>query len=197
MYTIYICLLNLSGVHLVGNIGHEACSFKVACISTVLTLPLYWHNPTQLSYGAFASAILVNWKGKGWRHTKQKTSFIKRAAILVTCAAIYGSLWSSVLLHNTYVTTSDGEKVRLKNAVTNFFNSPAWSHTKETLLQLYQYVQKEGWEEAWKEFVVAIDPEGETHAFKVLSVYMCLKQPGSVLKCLINDMAETGLFMMN
>lgn len=89
---------------------------------------------------------------------------------MVTCAAIYGSLWSSVLLHNTYVTTSDGEKVRLKDAVTNFFSSPAWSHTKETLLQLYQYVQKEGWEEAWKEFVVAIDPEGETHAFKVLDV---------------------------
>ena len=156
------------------NIGHEAGSFKIALVGTILTLPLYWHMPDQLSYGAFLSAVLVNWKGKGWRHTKRKTSFIKRVAILATCAIIYGSVWSSILLHNTYVTTSDGERVRLKDAVTNFFNSPAWSHTKETMWQLYKYLQENSWEEAWKEFVLSIDPEGETHAYKVLPASPCL-----------------------
>lgn len=159
-----------TGIHLVANIGHETGSFKFACLGTILTLPLYWHNPDHITYGALASAILLNWKGKGWRHQKQKRSFVKRAAILVTCAVIYGSLWTSVLIHNTYVTTSDGERVRVKDAVTNFFNSPAWSHTKDTLWQLYSYIQEKGWEEAWKEFIVSIDPEGETHAYKVLGV---------------------------
>ena len=58
-------------------------------------------------------------------------------------------------------------QVRLKDAVNNFFTSPAWEDMKNTTAQINHILWTKGFGPAWEELVIALDPEGETNAYRV------------------------------
>ena len=60
-----------------------------------------------------------------------------------------------------------GRKVPLRDAVHNFFTSPAWEDTKEQFKNLYRHYQFHGWKDLWNEIVTVLDPIGEGKAYKV------------------------------
>ena len=99
-------------------------------------------------------------------------SYGVRITGFLLCCSIYSSLWVITLRHNAYVTTQFGEKVLLKDAAENFFNSEVWEDTKETGARLWGIYLDEGIGRLWQEFVAAMDPEGETHAYKVYPMLM-------------------------
>lgn len=76
----------------------------------------------------------------------------------------------TALYFNASITTKEGETVPLREAVHNFFKSPAWKETKQTMYQFYAYYQHNGWRKLWQEIVDALDPQGEANAYKV-SIY--------------------------
>ena len=158
----------LTGVTAVGNIGNERCNFKVAAIGAYLSLPLYYTEPSALFYGACTSAVALNWKGKEWRREYSNNKHVcKRFLTLVFACSIYTSLWTSALYHNAYVTIDHGDKVKLKEVIGNFFNSPAWAEMKHTMWKLYDEVKRNGWDSMWEQLVREMDPEGELNAYKV------------------------------
>lgn len=54
-----------------------------------------------------------------------------------------------------------------KDAVVNFFNSPAWREMLDTIYHLYEYTKLHGFANLYREFINALDPEGESNAYKV------------------------------
>ena len=76
-------------------------------------------------------------------------------------------LWGTAIYFNGSVTTSDGEEVPIREAIPNFFKSPAWEESKRTVEQLYEFYKLHGWEKIWEQVVEAMDPTGEANAYRV------------------------------
>ena len=155
------------GVYTVGNIGREMASMRIALIGAYLGLPLLWANPGNITYVAVLSAIAVKAKGTRWRDQRPQRHLCVRAGVLLLCGVLYLSLWTSAIYHNSYIRLKDGQTVKVHVAVKNFFNSPAWAETKETLGKLWEHLSSRGFSGLYDEFMLAIDPEGEHHAHRV------------------------------
>ena len=97
-----------------------------------------------------------------------------------TIALTTGAI-SAGIYYNATITTKEGETVPLREAVHNFFTSPAWKETKETLNQFYTYYSHHGWKALWNEIVDALDPQGEANAYKVPSI-LALQQSQSFIR---------------
>ena len=61
-------------------------------------------------------------------------------------------------------------QIKLKDAVHNFFTSPAWEEMKGTGERIKDKFNQEGFSGAWDEFIVSVDPEGENHAYRVSTI---------------------------
>lgn len=156
-----------AGVHLVGNIGHEKVCMKMALFGSFLGFPIFLRNHGNMTYMALLSSVLVNTKNKSWRLHKSRRHVCSRLAVVSLCALIYSSLWASAIYYNTHVTLADGQKVRVHVAVKNFFNSPAWAETKQTMWTWKDHFLNHGFHGLYDEVMYSIDPEGEVHAYKV------------------------------
>ncbi|XP_067931671.1 dnaJ homolog subfamily C member 22-like [Watersipora subatra] len=157
------------GVYLVSNEGHLEVSLVWCLLSSAIVLPLtllYGHE--HIFYASLASSSCANYTVK-WRMRRRRSGLCKRLFCLSLIGAIYLGAVSSSVYYNATI-TSKGETVPLREAVENFFTSPAWKETKDTLNQLYNYYKHHGWKTIWEEIVSAIDPQGEAHAYEVLGV---------------------------
>ena len=156
-------------MYLVGNVDPERVDFQWPVLGSYITIPMLPMNSgNNLVYSAILSAIFVNWKGKEWnKNFIKKRGFCKRICILTACGLLYLSLWTSVIYFNANITTKDGDEVPLRDAVHNFFTSPAREDTKEQLRNLYKYYQIHGWQNLWNEILAVLDPLGEGKAYKV------------------------------
>lgn len=166
MFTFYFLL---AGVHLVGNVNPEKANFQWALLGAYISIPmLTLDSGNNLVYSSILSAIAVNWKGKTWNTGYiEKRGLCKRVFVLTFCGLLYLSLWSSAIYFNATITTKEGDEVPLREAIHNFFTSPAWADTKESFRNLYKYYQEHGWENLYNKIVDSLDPLGESKAYKV------------------------------
>ncbi|KAK3082625.1 hypothetical protein FSP39_000660 [Pinctada imbricata] len=160
------------GVHLVANVQPHVASMKWPLIGAYIGLPWLLYDSQNLIYSSLISAVLVNWKGKQWdlEAHRPKRGFCKRISILSACGTIYLILWGGSIYFNASITTRDGESIPLREAIPNFFNSPAWADTKETFKQIYDYYKIHGFSKMYEEIVEKLDPTGEANALKVLEL---------------------------
>lgn len=154
-------------MHTVANIGRERVPFKSALRGSYMSLPLLLLNCSNVTYTGLACAIYVNNVKKWDLSPQQSQAFCKRFVTLVTCCCLYTTLWLVAVSHNAHVTTRYGEKVLIKDAIMNFFTSPAWAETKKTMGMFYEELRRNGWYHAWDELLIQLDPEGETNAYRV------------------------------
>lgn len=171
----YQNLLLSSGVHLVANVGHEQCAFHYPLLATLPpALPMLINlTPVEnaISNAALLSTLVCSFYAKSWVDApKPKSHPCKRLLILAAAGGLYLSLLSSMVYHNVSIVTRDGQKVLLKDSVHNFLNSPAWARDKETMWMLYNEWHLHGTAHTWHKLMVALDPEGEDHAYEVLGV---------------------------
>ena len=68
-------------------------------------------------------------------------------------------------------------QVPLREAVDNFFHSPAWKEMKQSMQELYQFCQYNGWGTCWSHLISLIDPTGESHAYRVRFLLHCKALP--------------------
>ena len=80
-------------------------------------------------------------------------------------------MWCSFLYFNASVTTEDGESIKLRDSIDNFFNSRVWKDFKETLRHIYEDAKVRGWQNVWNDFVKAMDPEGEENSYQVSTFF--------------------------
>ncbi|XP_072181088.1 dnaJ homolog subfamily C member 22-like [Diadema setosum] len=160
------------GVHTVGNIGREEGPLKYAIIGAYIPALLLYADPTNIVYIAILSAVLFR-RGVSYRRTPEKwkrEGLCKRVVILGLAGCVVCTAWGSAIYYNMKVTTAEGESIRVKDALNHFFESPAWKDFKEVLGHVVNLIWERGWREAYREFVEALDPEGEAAAYKTLEL---------------------------
>ncbi|PSN51196.1 hypothetical protein C0J52_06062 [Blattella germanica] len=171
---IFVPLACALGVWTVGNIGKEEGTIHWALYGAYVTFPLYWYfddDSTWYTVMTFVSALGFDTKGKQWRRKpKKQKSFMKRIAILSLCGMLYMSLWGSYFYFNAKFTDSEGEEIKLSEAINHFFTSPLWTDLKQSLHDTWIYAQHHGWYEIWKQLIDLSDPHGEQNAYKVLGL---------------------------
>ena len=159
------------GVHLVGNIGRHEGSMKWALIGAYLTSPLYLMSSNSVFWTSLASQISFNMYAKKWRTRKSPSkAFWKRVLTLFLFGTLFLSLWTSWIYFNCTVTDKDDEEIKCRDAAKNFMSSPFWQEFSRVMKDLWNYMMHHGWSGFWSEVVSALDPSGETNAFKVLNL---------------------------
>ncbi|CAG2197451.1 DNAJC22 [Mytilus edulis] len=138
------------GVHLVGNVNPEKVSFQWSLLGAYISIPmLTLDSGNNLVYSSILSAMAVNWKGISWnKDYLEKLQYILMQQL-----------------------QQRGDEVPLREAINNFFTSPAWADTKESFRNLYKYYQEHGWENLYNKIVDSLDPLGESKAYKDLGVH--------------------------
>ncbi|XP_071101201.1 dnaJ homolog subfamily C member 22-like [Haliotis cracherodii] len=159
------------GVHLVANIGRHKGSWSWAALGAYIGTPWLILNPDNVAVAPLMSAIFVQWKGVTWRTDPEpKQGLFRRVSKLTFYGTLYLALWGCVIYFNASITTKDGEEIPLREAIPNFFKSPAWAETKDSMHRLYNYFQAHGWRRIWDEIKETFDPVGEQNAYKVLGL---------------------------
>jgi len=168
-----VCLGMTTGVHLIGNIGREQGGFWKPYIGSVIVYYLLqYFSPDYVNYMycVLGTTFVFNHFREYRRTYSQKRSLCKRMMVFSLCMGLFFTLWGSFLYFNAEITTEDGETIKIRDSVNHFFKSPAWLEFKNTLWQLYEEGQRNGWRNLYDELVKALDPKGEANARKVLDV---------------------------
>ena len=123
-----------SGVWTVGNIGREQGSIWIALCSAYLLYPTLYYigdDSTWIFLMVVAASLSFDTFSKQWRlKPRRKRSFARRIFRLGLAAAIYLSLIGSYLYFNAVITDSEGEEIKLSEAVQHFLTSPIWLDLK-------------------------------------------------------------------
>lgn len=171
---VFVPLACALGVWTVGNIGRQEGTIHWALCGAYAAFPLYWFLEDDSSWYTlmvFVSAFAFDIKSKKWRRKPRKEkSLLKRIMVLNLCGMLYLSLWGSFFYFNAKFTDNDGEEIKISEAVHHFFTSPLWTDFKQSLHDTWNYAQRHGWYEIWKQLVDLSDPHGEQNAYKVLGL---------------------------
>lgn len=161
-----------AGVHLVASIGRMQASFRWCLLGSAVGIIWMLDDPSNIGACCFFSSLATWWNGMSWKkhpRKKHRGTFV-RITILVPCCTVYFLMWTSALYFNAKITSSYGEDVPLREALQNFFTSPAWKDTKEAFYRIWQHIQTNGWKEFYEHLLNVFDPEGEANAYEVLGV---------------------------
>lgn len=84
-----------------------------------------------LSVMVVAACLGFDIFSKQWRlKPRKKRSLPKRCFIFIMAIALYLALFTSYFYFNAVITDSDGEEIKLSEAVKHFFRSPMWLDLK-------------------------------------------------------------------
>jgi len=155
------------GVWVVGNIGGWKGSFKRPLLGCYLTLPAYLYGMNVVSWTTILGAYCFK---RQWRTpAKSSRTWYARILVLTLCGSLYISMWSSYLYFNAEV-VHNGDKIKLREAVTNFIKSPAVQEFSRNLHLLWQHMLQNGVWSTWSQLVESLDPFGEKNALTVLGL---------------------------
>lgn len=149
-----------------GNIGREQGKPWLTIAVSYITYSSRWYfydDSIWLSIMMFAAALTFETFSKEWKRLPKKKrcvfliipwtfsliglirSFWRRAATFTFCAILYIGLWSSFVYFNGKVTDSNGDEVPVHEALHHFFTSSWWTDFKQSLYEVYEYAQQNGW----------------------------------------------------
>lgn len=155
-----------------GNIGRYSGSLKWPLISAYLTAPLYYFNINAVMLTSILCLVVFIKYSLCWRRTPiapSRTS-TTTVSVFLLCILLYCSLWISWFYFNCNVVDKDEEIVKCRDALRNFFNSPAWLEFTTVIQRLIEFIRTEGFIGLWKEIVEALDTQGENNALRVLGL---------------------------
>lgn len=98
----------------------------------------------------------------------------KRMAVWTIIILIFGALIFSFFYFNATITTSNGETVKVREAMNNFFKTPHWKQFKKSfwsnLQEIWEEYQRNGLAGAKERLMVLADFQGERRSRYVLQV---------------------------
>ncbi|XP_078041548.1 TM2 and DnaJ domain-containing protein wurst isoform X2 [Augochlora pura] len=162
------------GVWMVGNIGRERGSIWIALGAACLfypTLSYIGDDTMWLFLMTVASAWCFDTFSKEWRlKPRKKKGLVRRLFYLSLAAAFYISLLASYFYFNAVVTDSEGEEIKLSEAIQHFLTSPIWLDLKASLEATWNQAVHQGFWATWAQLIDLTDPRGEINAYKVLGL---------------------------
>ena len=166
------------GTFMVSNVGRQKSSFSLSLIGAYVGEFLFGEPHLILgeSNPVLAAIVAMAFSTYGWEWRRERESVSCRRSLLVGLL-IYGvfiGLCSSYVYFNMSVETEDGETIKVRDAINNFFTSPLWQELKTALwgviVNVYEAWKAGGFRKAWQTLVNMADIQGEDHAYDVLGV---------------------------
>ncbi|XP_001608046.1 dnaJ homolog subfamily C member 22 [Nasonia vitripennis] len=177
---IFIPLAVAYGTWLVGNVGREQGSIWLALIVSYLCYPTLYYigdDSTWLGLMVLASTLTFDTFSKEWRlRRRQKRSKSRRLALFLVFALVYGGLWASYFYFNATLTDSEGEEIKLSEAIKHFLTSPIWLDLKASLEDTWTQTKHQGFWATWRQVIDLTDPRGEINAYRVLGLSQTASQ---------------------
>ncbi|KAI4499428.1 hypothetical protein M0802_005324 [Mischocyttarus mexicanus] len=162
------------GVWVVGNIGREGGTIWAALIAAYLFYPTLYYigdETTWVFLMGIASSLAFDTFSKEWNlKPKKKRGWIRRMFYLFLAITLYFSLIGSYLYFNATITDSEGEEIKLSDAIRHFLTSPIWLDLKASLKATWNQAVHQGFWATWAQIVDLSDPRGEINAYKVLEL---------------------------
>ncbi|KAK2587881.1 hypothetical protein KPH14_003978 [Odynerus spinipes] len=162
------------GVWTVGNIGREEGPIWHCLVAAYLVYPTLHYigdDTTWIFLMVVASSLAFDTFSKRWRlKPRKKEGWHRRTLILLLAVTLYSSLIGSYLYFNAVITDSEGEEIKLSEAIQHFLTSPIWLDLKASLSATWNQAVHQGFWATWAQLVDLSDPRGEINAYKVLGV---------------------------
>ena len=103
-----------------------------------------------------------------------KGACCRRLAVWTLVLLVFSGLLISAVYFNASITTSEGETVKVREAISNFFKSPYWRQLKQSFWadfgNLWREYRENGWEAAFRRLMVMADIQGEERSRLILGV---------------------------
>ena len=80
---------------------------------------------------------------------------------------VFLTFWASYLYFNAEVTDKHNVKIKFRDAVKNFWNSPLVQEFRKNAYIVYEDALNNGVGHAWAKLIELLDPLGEFHSLKV------------------------------
>lgn len=174
---IFLPLGTAFGMYMVSNVGRIKSSLRYSIIGAYFGEFLFGvtHLVLDDSNTLFVVGVATAFTTYGWEydrmpHAQKQKKCSHRFAKWLVFYLIFCSLLSSYVYFNATVVTQDGDKIKVREAVHNFFRSPAWTKLKQSFWQLYEEYQNEGWEGVKRRLTILSDLEGEERSLEILNV---------------------------
>ncbi|KAM0724393.1 DnaJ-like protein subfamily C member 22 [Formica fusca] len=168
------------GVWTVGNIGREQGSIWLALATAYLFYPTLYYigdDTMWIFLMVIASSLSFDTFSKQWRlKPKKKRSFVRRMTVLGLALMLYFIVIGSYLYFNAVITDSEGEEIKLSEAIQHFLTSPIWTDLKASLEATWNHAKHQGFWATWAQLVDLTDPRGEINAFKILGLSQTASQ---------------------
>ncbi|XP_011313940.1 dnaJ homolog subfamily C member 22 [Fopius arisanus] len=162
------------GVWVVGNIGREQGSIWLSLMTAYMMYPLLYYigdESTWVNIVAVITALAFDTFSKEWRlKPKKRHSVTRSLAVYTISVIIFWSLLTSYFYFNATLTDSEGEEIKVTEAVKHFFTSPIWLDLKVTLGATWEQAKNQGFWATWRQLVDLSDPRGEINAYRVLDL---------------------------
>lgn len=187
--TLFAPLGTAFGAYMVGNVGAIKSHWKYAVIGAYLGEILfgYHHILLEDSYASLAVSVGMLFSIFSWEFDRRPRaqhlvhggrccggSCCKRLALWTLVFVVFSSLLISAVYFNATITTDEGETIKVREALNNFFKSPHWQQLKKSFWAnvwgIWEEYKKGGWKDAHRRFVVLADFQGEERSRLVLGV---------------------------
>ena len=171
------------GTYMVSNVGRQKSPFLYSLLGAYIGEFLMGepHLLLEESNSLFAAGVAMLFSTYGWEWRRQKETYSYRKLMVFMLMILFIVLCGSFVNFNATVETEDGEIIKVRDAIDNFFNSPAWQQIKTALwlllVDMYESWKTGGFEQAWNKFKNLADIEGEDHAYTELDL-----EPGTPFK---------------
>ncbi|KAJ8688656.1 hypothetical protein QAD02_024451 [Eretmocerus hayati] len=168
------------GTWLVGNIGREQGSIWIPLLASYACYPTLYYIGDESSWlGLMVVAATLSFDSfsKQWRlKRRQKRSAWRKLSLFFIFAVIYGGLWASYFYFNATLTDSEGEEIKLSEAIKHFLTSPIWLDLTSSLEGMWIQAKHQGFWATWRQLIDLTDPRGEINAYKILGLSQTASQ---------------------
>ena len=175
LYFLLVPIGTAFGTYMVSNAGRIKSPFTYSLIGAYLGELLFGELHilyVQQSTPSFAVGVsmLVSTYAWDYRRHYEKHTCCKRLAVWMVIYLAFCGMCGSSVYFNLTVETQDGETVKVREALNNFFKSPAWQEIKKSFWMIWDEYKQGGWEGARRKMIILADVEGEERAFKILGL---------------------------
>jgi DnaJ family protein C protein 22 len=174
------------GTYLVGNVGAIRSHWKYGLAGAYLGEALFGYHHVLLEHAHPSLAVSVSmlFSMFAWEFDRRPRALrlvsgercrcCKRMALWTLVFIVFISLLVSSVYFNATITTDEGETIKVREAINNFFKSPHWDQLKKSfwanVWDIWEEYKKGGWEAAHRRFMIFADFQGEERSRLVLGV---------------------------
>ncbi|OQR75856.1 dnaJsubfamily C member 22-like [Tropilaelaps mercedesae] len=154
----------------IGCIGETQSAFIPILRVALYTSPLYHFIHAQL---ITVMLCIYNFRS-GWTYRLRpdnSASVPYTVLYVLTFLAVFLLLCSSMVMFNCAIEGDETQgKIKCRDALRHFFNSPLWQNIVDSLRKIREAFLEGGFSKITETLIVLMDPTGEQHAMHVLGV---------------------------